>query len=78
MATRKVGSAGRFGSRYGKRIREKVADIEKVQKQRHVCPVCKMQYVKRLSSGIWKCKKCGAKFAGLAYYPSGEAIRKED
>jgi len=78
MATRKVGPAGRFGSRYGKRIREKVKDIEKIQKLRHTCPVCKMPYVKRLSSGIWKCRKCGAKFTGLAYYPSGEAIKKEE
>jgi large subunit ribosomal protein L37Ae len=78
MATRKVGLAGRFGSRYGKRIREKLKDIESVQKKRHVCPVCKMPYVKRISSGVWKCKKCGAKFAGLAYYPSGESIKKEE
>lgn len=78
MATRKVGLAGRFGSRYGKRIREKFKDIESVQKKRHVCPACNMPYVKRISSGVWKCKKCGAKFAGLAYYPSGEAIKKEE
>jgi large subunit ribosomal protein L37Ae len=78
MATKKVGPAGRFGSRYGKKIRQKFADIEKVQKQRHTCPVCKMPYVKRVSSGVWKCKKCGTKFAGLAYYPSVEAIKKEE
>lgn len=78
MATKKIGSAGKFGSRYGKKIRAKYADIQKVQKQRHICPACKMPYVKRVSSGVWKCKKCGAKFAGLAYYPSGESIKKEE
>lgn len=66
---RKVGSAGRFGSKYGKRIRSLVSEIEKIQKQRHICPVCKMPFVKRLASGIWVCKKCGAKFAGSAYQP---------
>ena len=75
---KKVGTAGRFGPRYGKKIREKLADMEKIQKKRHVCPVCNMPYVKRVSSGIWKCKKCGTKFAGLAYYPSGESIKREE
>lgn len=77
MATKKIGPAGRFGSRYGKRIRAKFSDIEKIQKKRHMCPVCKMKYVKRVSSGVWKCKKCGAKFAGQAYYPSEESTRRE-
>ncbi|MCS7093653.1 MAG: 50S ribosomal protein L37ae [Candidatus Aenigmarchaeota archaeon] len=67
--TKKVGSAGRFGARYGKKIREKVAEIEKVQKRRHICPSCKMEYLVRRGSGIWVCKKCGGKFAGQAYYP---------
>jgi len=67
--TKKVGSAGRFGARYGKKIREKVAEIEKEQKKRHICPHCKMEYLVRRGSGIWICKKCGTKFAGQAYYP---------
>jgi len=70
--TKKVKSAGRFGPRYGKRIREVVAKIEKFQKQRHQCPKCGMNYVVRLASGIWYCKKCGAKFAGGAYVPFPE------
>jgi large subunit ribosomal protein L37Ae len=73
-----VGTAGRYGIRYGKMIRAKVSEIERVQKQKHMCPNCKMPYVDRVSSGIWICKKCGAKFAGLSYYPSGEFVKKKE
>jgi large subunit ribosomal protein L37Ae len=65
----KIGSAGRFGVRYGQKDRSKVAEIEKIQKQSHVCPRCGLPHVTRLSSGIWTCKKCGNKFAGPAYLP---------
>ena len=66
-----IGTAGRFGSRYGKKSRQGIADIEKVLRQRHICPKCDMPYVKRISAGIWGCRKCGAKFAGGAYSPKG-------
>ncbi len=65
--TKKVGTAGRFGARYGKKSRQAMADIEKLQKQRHICPRCDMAYVKRVAKGIWECRKCGCKFAGPAY-----------
>jgi large subunit ribosomal protein L37Ae len=68
----KVGSAGRFGVRYGRTIRATISKIEAEEKKRHVCPRCNMPYVKRVSSGVWKCKKCGNKFAGLAYSPKKE------
>jgi large subunit ribosomal protein L37Ae len=74
---KEVGSAGRFATRYGKKIRAKVAEIERVQKKRHLCPRCNMSYVERVSSGIWLCKKCGVKFAGLAYNPYSETKKKE-
>ncbi|MBI4009940.1 MAG: 50S ribosomal protein L37ae [Candidatus Aenigmarchaeota archaeon] len=64
-----VGTAGRFGPRYGKKVRAKVAEIEKKQKSRHICPRCNLPYAKRLSSGIFICKKCDNKFAGQAYFP---------
>ncbi|OYT42112.1 MAG: 50S ribosomal protein L37ae [Candidatus Aenigmarchaeota archaeon ex4484_224] len=73
--TKKVGSAGRFGPRYGKKQRKIVAEIEKLQRKRHVCPRCGLPYVKRLSTGIWYCTKCGAKFAGGAYVPFSERKR---
>ncbi|MEM5802203.1 MAG: 50S ribosomal protein L37ae [Candidatus Aenigmatarchaeota archaeon] len=67
--TKKVGTAGRFRAGYGKKIREKIAEIEKIQKQKHICPYCGRPKVKRVAKGIWECKKCGNKFTGLCYYP---------
>ncbi|MBD3262944.1 50S ribosomal protein L37ae [Candidatus Woesearchaeota archaeon] len=67
--TKKVGSSGRFGARYGLKIKKKVRDIEKIQKGKHKCPFCSKFTVKRLASGIWFCKACKAKFAGRAYEP---------
>ncbi|MEM5797944.1 MAG: 50S ribosomal protein L37ae [Candidatus Aenigmatarchaeota archaeon] len=68
--TKKVGPAGRFGPRYGKRIKERLIEIELLQKQRHTCPACLKAGLKRIAKGIWRCKKCGLKFAGKAYKPS--------
>lgn len=67
---KKIGSAGRFGARYGTKVRSRVAEIEKIQKGKLICPKCEMPHVKRIAKGIWYCKKCGRKFTGLAYYPT--------
>lgn len=75
---KKIGTAGRFGSRYGKKVRAKIAEIEKIEKQRHVCPNCKLPYVKRVSAGIWKCQKCGTKFSGMSYAPGEESLEKRE
>lgn len=70
MKRKKVGAAGRYKARYGRKIRKAVAEIEKIQRKKHICPKCKMRYVKRIAKGIYYCKKCKTKFADLAYYPS--------
>ncbi|MBS3155011.1 50S ribosomal protein L37ae [Candidatus Woesearchaeota archaeon] len=67
--TKKVKSAGRYGTRYGKRIRQLVIDIEQKQKKKQKCPYCKkIGKVKRIASGIWHCRKCNKKFTNKAYY----------
>jgi len=66
--TKKVKSAGRFGARYGRKVRQKVIDIEQKQKAKQQCPYCNKWGVKRLAVGIWQCKKCDSKFTGKAYY----------
>jgi large subunit ribosomal protein L37Ae len=48
MATKKVGTSGKYGPR---------------------CPGCGKNQVKRISLGIYQCKKCNHKFAGKAYIP---------
>jgi large subunit ribosomal protein L37Ae len=65
--TKKVGQAGKFGVRYGKTIREKFIGGQKTRDG--VCPSCLGNKVNRVSAGIWKCRKCGLKFAGKAYKP---------
>ncbi len=67
--TKKVGAAGKFGSRYGKTIRDRYVDIQKLKKKKNTCPKCLSQRIKRVSAGIWECRKCGLKFAGKAYKP---------
>ena len=66
--TKKIGSAGRFGVRYGLTIKQKVAAIEKKQKRKYECPACTKVAVKRLSKGVWQCSKCSNKFAGKTFY----------
>ena len=67
--TKKVGPAGRFQSRYGVRARNRLRNIELIQRKKHVCPSCKHISVKRVSTGIFSCQKCGVKFAGGSYLP---------
>ncbi len=65
--TKKIGIAGRFGPRYGTRVKSAIRQIESKVRERQLCPVCKRKAVKRVAAGIWKCKKCGVKFSGSAY-----------
>jgi large subunit ribosomal protein L37Ae len=67
--TKKVGLTGRFGVRYGRGIKKRFMEIEKPQKSVKTCPRCLKAGLRRLSPGIWYCKKCGLKFAGRAYEP---------
>jgi len=67
MRTKKVKAAGRFGARYGRRVRVKIADVESIQRKKQDCIFCN-GVAKRLSKGIWLCKKCNKKFASHTYY----------
>ena len=67
MARKKTNYAGRFGSRYGLKVRAKVNIVEAEQRKLQLCPFCDNKKAKRVSTGIYECKKCKAKFAGKAY-----------
>ena len=73
----KLGSAKRFGARYGTKPKYKFAQIEKEQRKKHKCPYCNAIKVKRLVMGIWHCKNCNAKFTGKAYTIAKPASSKE-
>ena len=74
----KLGSAKRFGPRYGRKTKEKFAKIEKEQRKLHKCPYCNNVKVKRVAVGIWHCRKCNAKFAGKAYSVKKKILTKEE
>lgn len=76
--TKKVGSAGRFQARYGVKSRTRIRNVERQQFLKHKCTSCGQNKVKRISTSIWQCKKCGIKFAGGAYIPSTEAGENVD
>lgn len=67
--TKKVGITGRFGPRYGIKVRRKIRNIESKLKNKHACPSCSKQTLKRTALGIWMCKNCGLKTTGNAYTP---------
>lgn len=66
---KKTKSAGRFGVRYGRKIRKAVATIEERTRAAHMCPQCERKAVTRIGTGIWKCTKCGYTFTGGTYVP---------
>jgi large subunit ribosomal protein L37Ae len=61
----KVGSAGRFGARYGRVARRRVKEIEAEMRDAKVDG----DDVKRVGTGIWKNKRTGELFTGGAYRP---------
>jgi large subunit ribosomal protein L37Ae len=66
---RKTRSAGRYGPRYGRKIRKRIADVESAMNQAHKCPSCGRKAVSRKGTGIWTCAKCAVTFAGGTYVP---------
>ena len=65
-----MGVAGRYGPRYGVKIRKQITSTSQAKKQAYKCPQCNHQAVRRVSSGIWQCRRCDLKFAGGAYTPN--------
>jgi large subunit ribosomal protein L37Ae len=66
--TKKAKASGRFGARYGKKVRARLVEVENKQRIKQKCPFCQRMGAKRLSKGIWKCSKCDKKFASDAFF----------
>ncbi|MBI4452079.1 50S ribosomal protein L37ae [Candidatus Woesearchaeota archaeon] len=72
-----LGSAKRFGTRYGRKTKLKFSKVETEQRKLHKCPYCSKVAVKRVALGIWQCRKCEAKFTGKAYSVTRKIVTKE-
>ncbi|MEM3551326.1 MAG: 50S ribosomal protein L37ae [Candidatus Bathyarchaeia archaeon] len=68
--TKKVGPTRGLGSRYGSTVRKRYIKIVSEMRKSHKCPRCGLSRVKRVSVGVWKCRKCGLTFTGGAYTPT--------
>ena len=79
MAKTKLESASRYGARYSSPLKKKVKEIERIQKNKQVCPQCGRKSLKRKGYSLWTCTKCDTQVAGGAYKPqtaSGEEARR--
>ncbi|MGA7923954.1 MAG: 50S ribosomal protein L37ae [Thermoplasmata archaeon] len=65
--TKKVGSTGWMGPRYGIRIRRRVLDIDRSASHDWACPRCSTVTLHRVASGVYECRRCGTRFASQAY-----------
>lgn len=73
----KMTTTKRFGARYGSGVKHDFDKIEALHRKKYKCPYCHNHKVKRVSAGIWQCRKCNAKFAGKAYTISKKIAVKE-
>ena len=76
--TNKVGMTGKFGARYGVKIRKQVKSVSRHRAKPSRCPECQQDSVKRLSSGIWHCRHCDLKFAASAYSTRIRSYTREE
>jgi len=67
--TKKVAMTRGFGTRYGAALRKRYIKVLTELRRPHKCPTCSTEAVKRVSVGVWNCKKCGVTFTGGAYTP---------
>ena len=73
--TAKVGITGKYGTRYGQKLRKQVKAFEILQRTKYVCPFCGKTSVRRHSVGIWTCTACRRSVAGGAWEFSTSAAQ---
>ncbi|MHA2171642.1 MAG: 50S ribosomal protein L37ae [Candidatus Kariarchaeaceae archaeon] len=74
--TKKVKASGRYGVRYGSKLRKRIREIDTTAKGSHRCPRCRLYSVRKESVGIWACRKCKYKYAGGAWTPLTNSGRR--
>ena len=67
--TKKMGPSRGLGPRYGSTVRKRYIKVMQEMKKPHKCPRCGFPRVKRVSVGVWKCRKCDFTYTGGAYTP---------
>ncbi len=67
MVKSKSASLKGLRAKYGLKPRKKYTAVHFLLKKRRRCIECGSSKFLRQSVGIWTCKKCGFKIAGLAY-----------
>jgi len=65
--TVKVGITGKYGTRYGQKLRKQVKAIEILQRTKYTCPFCGKNSIRRFAVGIWRCRACRRNIAGGAW-----------
>ena len=65
---RKTRLGGGLSTRYGTAPRRRHIDILVRLRKKHECPKCKVRAARRLSVGLWQCRRCGNQFTGGAYF----------
>ncbi|MCK4266041.1 MAG: 50S ribosomal protein L37ae [Thermoplasmata archaeon] len=76
--TKKVGMTGKYGPRYGVKIRKRIKSVSRHRARPQRCPECNHDAVKRVSSGVWHCRHCDLKFAASAYSIRTRSYKKDE
>ncbi|GBC69795.1 hypothetical protein HRbin01_01499 [archaeon HR01] len=74
MPSKSSNIAKGLGPRYGSTLRKRWAEVVQSARSTHRCPKCESMRVRRVSVGIWMCRRCGLKFAGQAYSPGQRVV----
>lgn len=78
QGTRKAGITGKYGPRYGVKIRKQIKSVSRHMIKPQRCPECQANAVKRVASGIWVCNHCNLKFAASAYSVRTRSYKREE
>jgi large subunit ribosomal protein L37Ae len=76
--TKKAGITGKYGPRYGVKIRKRIKSVSRHKVRPQRCPECQQDAVKRVGSGIWHCNRCDLKFAASAYSTRTRSFIREE